>query len=88
MVTLQPHVFLRRKLQANVIPALFRKRSVCGQMDKPGSSLSREGIETVTSSSGTTGSRLMHSLSISSFKNWAGMTALANGLFRCDEAAL
>ncbi|MCG3205361.1 MAG: hypothetical protein KCHDKBKB_02081 [Elusimicrobia bacterium] len=60
----------------------------CWQVYKPGPSRSGRRCDVHTSSSGEAGSRLMLFTAHTSFKKWAGTTAMLDPLLGCGGAAL
>ncbi|MCG3205549.1 MAG: hypothetical protein KCHDKBKB_02271 [Elusimicrobia bacterium] len=69
-------------------PGLAFKWSDCWQVHKPGPSRSGRNCDGITSLSGEAGSRLMLSSAHTSFKKWAGTTAMLDPLLGCGGAAL
>ncbi|MCG3204372.1 MAG: hypothetical protein KCHDKBKB_01087 [Elusimicrobia bacterium] len=69
-------------------PGLVFKRSDGWQVYKPGPSRSGRRCDELTSSSGEAGSRLMLFSRHTSFKKWAGTTAILDPLLGCGGAAL
>ncbi|MCG3204613.1 MAG: hypothetical protein KCHDKBKB_01328 [Elusimicrobia bacterium] len=69
-------------------PGLAFKGSDCWQVDKPGPSRSGRRCDGITSPSGEAGSRLMLFSTRTTFKKWAGTTAMPDPLLGCRGAAL
>ncbi|MCG3205120.1 MAG: hypothetical protein KCHDKBKB_01837 [Elusimicrobia bacterium] len=69
-------------------PGLAFKRSDCWQVYKPEPSRSGRRCDGITSLLGEAGSRLILISAHTSFKKWAGTTAMLDPLLGCDGAAL
>ncbi|MCG3205113.1 MAG: hypothetical protein KCHDKBKB_01830 [Elusimicrobia bacterium] len=69
-------------------PGLAVKWSDCWQVYKPGPSRSNRRCIGITSPSGEAGSRLILFSAHTSFKKWAGTTAMPGPLLGCGGAAL
>ncbi|MCG3204810.1 MAG: hypothetical protein KCHDKBKB_01527 [Elusimicrobia bacterium] len=69
-------------------PGLAFKWNDGWQVYKPGPSRSGRRCDGITSPSGEAGSRLILFFAHTSFKKWAGTTAMLDPLLGCGEAAL